>query len=53
MSNNGRHISDSEADIGSLISRVGDAVWDFIGCCSIVLLVLAVLFAILSGIRCD
>jgi hypothetical protein len=48
-----RHTDNADGQILSLIHRVSGAVWDFIDCCSIVLLVLAILLAILSGIRCN
>lgn len=53
MSNNKRSGGSLEGEISSLISRVSVAFWDVVGCCSIVLLVLAILFFILSGIRCN
>ncbi len=53
MSANNRRTQDLDGQLLSLIHRVSNVIWDAVGCCSLVLLVLAILFCILSGIRCD
>lgn len=53
MGNNNRPTGSPDDEISSLIHRVSDAFWDVVGCCSIILLILALMFCILSGIRCN
>ena len=53
MSNNNCPTGNPEGEIRSLINRASDAFWDLVGCCSLALLVLAFVFFILSGIRCN